>query len=58
MTRWIEIADERHFCETAMFDRTTQIVEPPRPHLGTALCRLPSRVLGALSHRSVGSRSR
>jgi hypothetical protein len=41
MTGWIEIADERHFVETAMSERMPEVSERQRLHLGSAILNLP-----------------
>ena len=46
MTRWIEIADERHFFEDAMVHESESDVH--FPHLGDAIMKLSS-----LIHRQI-----
>lgn len=50
MTGWIEIADERHFVETAMAERTPRPSERQHLHLGSAIFSLPCRIIDALAH--------
>jgi len=49
MTSWIEIADERHFIETATSSRVLPVSERQHLHLGTTILSLPSRIFGAFS---------
>jgi hypothetical protein len=53
MTGWIEIADERHFRESAKSDRMPQSSERQHLHLGSAIFSLPGRIMEALAHRHV-----
>jgi len=48
LTRWIEVADERHFCETAMFNQAPRLGEHRQLRFG-AIARLPARIIGALT---------
>jgi len=43
MTRWIEIADERHFCEDATFARTPQALESHFLHLGENILKVAAK---------------
>ena len=42
MTRWIEIADERHFFEDTMAGRMQEVSESHFLHLGTRVVKIPS----------------
>jgi hypothetical protein len=52
MTRWIELADERHFFESAMLERVPGLGERRHLSLGAALLGLPSRIRHSLGHRT------
>jgi hypothetical protein len=52
LTRWIEIADERHFHETAMLDRLPGRGEQHHYHFGLAIFGLPGRLFASLGHRA------
>ena len=43
MTRWIEIADERHFFEDTTVDRMQEANESHFLHLGMKIVKIPSR---------------
>jgi hypothetical protein len=49
MTRWIETADARYACETAMFDRF-DAGETHLLHLGKVIARVPSWI----AHHATG----
>ena len=44
LTRWTEIADERHFCEAAVLDQASTTSELNFLHLGGVIAQVPSWV--------------
>ena len=52
MTSWIEIADERQFCQTVRYERMPRPEARQRKHLGWPIFGLPTRILDALSRRN------
>ncbi len=58
MTGWIEIADERQFCESTMAEQMPKPDERQHLHLGSAIFTLPCRIIGALTHRRPDDGSR
>jgi hypothetical protein len=46
MTRWIEIADERHFFEETTVGRMQEADESHLLHLGTTIVKIPLLVSG------------
>jgi hypothetical protein len=51
MTRWIEIADERHFFEETAVGRMHSVDESHLVHLGTTVLKIPSWVPGGVYRR-------
>jgi len=49
MTRWIEAAESRRFCDAAMYDRTTPTPDRCRVRHGTTVAGIPSRILTILA---------
>jgi hypothetical protein len=51
MTRWIEIADERHFFEESTGDQEREVSESHFLHLGTTIVKIASWLQGSVYPR-------
>jgi len=51
MTNWIEIADQRRFCQATLSERSSQLGAGPTRRPRSAIFSLPSRIVGALASR-------
>jgi hypothetical protein len=51
MTTWIEIADQRHFCQTALSERPARLALGPNHCRTSAILTLPRRIVDALAGR-------
>jgi hypothetical protein len=51
MTNWIEIADQRCFCQAVLSERPPRLAAGRIPCRTSAILSLPSRIVAALASR-------